>query len=100
MADPPSVTPAPPRADFALPWDDPSAPDPAISTTRPTWSSPDGPRFPRSAVARTVWRLFDGFELTPGLRTLRSLPGQIGGVGRAAEPCPVHYRRRSAVTPT
>ena len=51
-------------------------------------------RFSRSAIARTAQRLLDGFELTPRFRQVRSLPGQIGGVGRSADPCPVDYRRR------
>ena len=51
-------------------------------------------RFSRSAITRTAQRLVDGFELTPRFEHVRSLTGQIGGMGRAADPCPVDYRRR------
>jgi cytochrome P450 len=50
-------------------------------------------RFSRSAIARTVRRLVGEFRLTPEFETLRPVPGQIGGVGRAADPCVVAYQR-------
>ncbi len=48
-------------------------------------------RFSRSAIARTVHRLFGQLALTPEFHDLRPVPGQIGGVGRAADPCVVSY---------
>jgi cytochrome P450 len=51
-------------------------------------------RFSRSAIARTVRRLLAGYRLEARFDQVRPLPGQIGGVGRAADPCPVAYRRR------
>jgi cytochrome P450 len=51
-------------------------------------------RFSRSAIARTVRRLSDTYELVPRFDRVRSVPGQIGGVGRAADPCPLAYVRR------
>jgi cytochrome P450 len=51
-------------------------------------------RFSLSAIARTVRRLVDGYELTPSFAAATPYPDQIGGVARAAEPCPVAYRRR------
>jgi cytochrome P450 len=51
-------------------------------------------RFSRSAIARTVQRLVTGYDLEARFHGVRPLPGQIGGVGRAADPCPVSYRRR------
>jgi len=34
------------------------------------------------------------FELTPRFQRAEPKPGQMGAVARAAEPCPVRYRRR------
>lgn len=53
-------------------------------------------RFSLSAIARPVRRLLDEYELTPEFDDVRPLPLQIGGVARAADPCPVSYRRRIA----
>jgi len=53
-------------------------------------------RFSLSAIARPVRRLLDAYELTPEFDAVRPLPLQVGGIARAAEPCPVSYRRRSA----
>ncbi|MBJ7399297.1 cytochrome [Mycolicibacterium sp.] len=51
--------------------------------------------FSLSAMAMTATRLFGAYELTPRWDTApAALPGQIGGVARAAGPAPVSYRRR------
>jgi cytochrome P450 len=51
--------------------------------------------FSLSAMSRTVSRLFSTFDLTAGFERAEPLPVQIGGVARAAAPCPVRYRRTS-----
>jgi cytochrome P450 len=51
-------------------------------------------RFSLSAIARTVRQLVDAYELDAGFATAWPYPEQIGGVARAAERCPVTYRRR------
>jgi len=51
-------------------------------------------RFSLSAIARTVRRLVAAYELEARFDAVRPYPDQIGGVARAAEPCPVTYRRR------
>jgi cytochrome P450 len=51
-------------------------------------------RFSLSAIGRAVHRLVDTYELTPEFDEVRPQPGQIGGVARAADPCPVRYARR------
>jgi cytochrome P450 len=51
-------------------------------------------RFSISAIVRTVERLQAEFEMTPEFTTVEPLPLQIGGMARAASPCPVSYRRR------
>ena len=53
-------------------------------------------RFSLSAITRTVGRLAARYELTAGFDAVRTRPEQIGGVGRAADPCPISYRERSA----
>ena len=53
-------------------------------------------RFSLSAITRTVARLVARYELTAEFSTVRPMPEQIGGVGRAADPCPIAYRRRNA----
>ncbi len=50
-------------------------------------------RFSLSAIVRTVDRLRTTFDLTPQFETVTPLRSQIGGVARAAHPCPVRYRR-------
>jgi len=55
-------------------------------------------RFSLSAIDRAVERLFAAFELQPRFASVRAIPSQIGGVARAADPCPVDYRRRPAAT--
>jgi cytochrome P450 len=52
-------------------------------------------RFSLSAITRTVRRLVTSYELEPRFTTLRAMPDQIGGVARAADPCPIAYRRRA-----
>ncbi len=51
-------------------------------------------RFSLSAIVRTVRRLVDAYELEAHFTTVTPYPDQIGGVARAAEACPVIYRRR------
>jgi cytochrome P450 len=51
-------------------------------------------RFSLSAIGRAVRRLFDAYELEPSFSAVRPLPLQVGGVARAADPCPVAYERR------
>jgi len=51
-------------------------------------------RFSLTAIARAVRRLVDGFVLEPRFTTVLPYPDQLGGVARAAAPCPVAYRRR------
>jgi cytochrome P450 len=53
-------------------------------------------RFSLSAITRTVTRLVDRYDLTAEFGAVRPVPEQIGGVARAADPCPVAYCRRSA----
>jgi cytochrome P450 len=55
-------------------------------------------RFSLSAIGRTVARLFATFDLQPRFDSVRAIPSQIGGVARAADPCPVAYVRRTATT--
>jgi len=52
-------------------------------------------RFSLSAITRTVQRLADRFELTAQFTEVRPIVEQIGGVARAADPCPIAYRERS-----
>jgi cytochrome P450 len=51
-------------------------------------------RFSLTAIARTVRCLVDTYELAPRFAAVHPYAEQIGGVARAAEPCPVTYRRR------
>lgn len=56
------------------------------------------PAQPFSLAAMTVatMTLLSKFDWTPGwVKHPRPLPAQIGGVSRAADPCPVTYRRKS-----
>jgi cytochrome P450 len=57
-------------------------------------------RFSLSAIARTVRALVDAYALEALFTTVEPYPDQIGGVARAAEPCPVTYRRRPATSRT
>lgn len=52
-------------------------------------------RFSISAIRIAVRRLLDAYELHPNFTRAVPRPRQLGGVARAAEPCPVVYRRRS-----
>jgi cytochrome P450 len=49
--------------------------------------------FSLAAMSRTVMRLFSTFTLTAAYDHAEPLPVQIGGVARAAAPCPVAYER-------
>jgi cytochrome P450 len=50
-----------------------------------------------SAMTTAVTRLLAAFDFEPGwVGRPHPVPAQIGGVARAAEPCPVRYHRRSA----
>jgi cytochrome P450 len=51
-------------------------------------------RFSLSAIVRTVRRLVDTYALEARFATAEPYPNQIGGVARAATPCPVSYSRR------
>jgi cytochrome P450 len=53
-------------------------------------------RFSLSAITRTVARLVDRYDLTAEFGAVRPMPEQIGGVARAADPCPIAYRKRNA----
>ena len=54
--------------------------------------------FSLSAMALVVGRLFGTYELEARYPSIEPRPGQIGGVARAASPCPVAYQRRSEAT--
>jgi cytochrome P450 len=51
--------------------------------------------FSLAAMSRTVMRLFGQLDLEPRFSVAEPLPSQIGGVARAAAPCPVGYRARA-----
>src|SRR6185369_15661452 len=51
-------------------------------------------RFSISAIRIAIRRLLDAYELAPRFTTARPLARQIGGVARAARPCPVAYAAR------
>jgi cytochrome P450 len=51
-------------------------------------------RFSISAIRIAIRRLLESFDLEPRFESATPLPRQIGGVARAARPCPVAYRRR------
>jgi cytochrome P450 len=53
-------------------------------------------RFSLRAITTTVRRLVDAYDLLPEFTALRARRGQIGGVARAEDPCPVRYQRRVA----
>jgi cytochrome P450 len=52
-------------------------------------------RFAISAIRIAVRALVETYDLTPRFAEARPRRQQIGGVARAARPCPVGYRRRS-----
>jgi cytochrome P450 len=47
--------------------------------------------FSLSAMTRSVQRLLDRYDLTATFQDARPLPGQVGGVARAADPCVMRY---------
>ncbi|MFN8642603.1 MAG: hypothetical protein U0802_13485 [Candidatus Binatia bacterium] len=51
-------------------------------------------RFAISAIRIAVRALVDTYQLTPRFADVQPRRQQIGGVARAAHPCPIHYRRR------
>ncbi len=51
--------------------------------------------FSLSVMTTVLTTMLDRYELTPGFATASPRPAQIGGVARAAAPCPVHYTQRS-----
>ncbi len=51
-------------------------------------------RFSISAIRTSIRGLLDRYELTPAFDTAAPRRRQIGGVARAARPCPVHFRPR------
>jgi cytochrome P450 len=51
-------------------------------------------RFSLSAITRVVRGLADRYDLEPRFSAVRPIPEQIGGVSRAADPCPISYRAR------
>ena len=53
-------------------------------------------RFSIAAIRTAVRRLLDRYELEPLFTRAAPRRRQIGGVARAARPCPVAYRRRQA----
>lgn len=48
--------------------------------------------FSVTAMSRVIARLFDAYDLEPQFDDPKPRPDQIGGVARAAEPCPVTVR--------
>jgi len=50
--------------------------------------------FSLAAITRAVTDLLERYELVAELTEVRELPSQIGGVARAADPCPVRYTAR------
>jgi cytochrome P450 len=51
-------------------------------------------RFSLSAITRVVRGLAERYELEARFSAVRPVPEQIGGVSRAADPCPIRYRTR------
>jgi hypothetical protein len=51
-------------------------------------------RFSLSVITRTLRALDERYVLTPRFASAGPLPGQIGGISRAATACPVDYRLR------
>jgi cytochrome P450 len=54
-------------------------------------------RFSLSAITRTVRRLAERYQLTAQFTEVRPIVEQIGGVARAADPCPIAYAERAHV---
>ena len=53
-------------------------------------------RFSLSAITRTVRRVAERYELDAQFLSVRPIPEQIGGVARAADPCPIAYSSRGS----
>jgi cytochrome P450 len=51
-------------------------------------------RFSLSAITRVVHGLTDRYDLVAQFASVRAVPEQIGGVARAADPCPIAYALR------
>jgi len=51
-------------------------------------------RFSLSAITRVVRALAARYDLEAEFTAVRPIPEQIGGVARAADPCPIGYRAR------
>jgi cytochrome P450 len=51
-------------------------------------------RFSLSAITRVVRGLAERYELAARFGAVRPIPEQIGGVSRAADPCPIGYTAR------
>src|SRR5262249_15539650 len=51
-------------------------------------------RFSLSAITRVVRGLAARYDLKADFTTVRPIPEQIGGVARAADPCPIAYSER------
>ncbi len=80
--------------------DDPRSGEPGLATPELVTTYGHGShrcparRFSMSAIARTVIGLWSRFDLLPRYDVPpQALPFQIGGVGRAAAPCLIDYRR-------
>jgi cytochrome P450 len=54
--------------------------------------------FSLAAMTRSVQRLVDAYALAPAFTRAEPLPGQIGGVARAAAPCPMRYSATSTTS--
>jgi cytochrome P450 len=73
--------------------------DPTITTFGHGSHRCPAARFSTSAIVRTVSRLRGRYELRPRFSDVVPLPGQIGGMARAADPCPVDYQHRTTPAP-
>jgi cytochrome P450 len=51
-------------------------------------------RFSLSAITRVVRGLAARYDMKAEFTTVRPIPEQIGGVARAADPCPIAYAPR------
>jgi cytochrome P450 len=69
--------------------------DPTITTFGHGSHRCPAQRFSLQTITRAVNRLRADFALTPRFDRVDAPPMQIGGVGRAALPCPLAYERRA-----
>jgi hypothetical protein len=85
------ISPAPPRAELSLPWDDPDQTHPVAALAAA-----------RADLGDTfeVARLGARYDLTAEFTAVRPMAEQIGGVGRAADPCPIAYVSKSQPSAT